>query len=324
MRFVNVFLLLLVSAVLATSLKRQRQTDYWLAGCSVLIVPMTWVVAGMALSEMPAILFVALSLDFQIRGLRALEAGHPIRGWFLVSGVCLGIAVWGRQPYLLLCGVLVLVGILERTLRMPAVIFVGIVLAMAIPLFVIWKGLIPPLAQDIVPLGVSIPHGLISLGYAGICFLLIAPQFRSLPLKVLLGLLVLTIATNAWLDILVLYPIQSLAERYFPTPILSLYGNFCGSLMVSCGVMFLAALLRIIWLDRKDLSRVTITAGLLCIAISPMFDAHQYSSRYTAMSLPYLIMAAQTCRRWRLETPIMAALGCGVGFLSLLGYFSGN
>jgi hypothetical protein len=79
-----------------------------------------------------------------------------------------------------------------------------------------------------------------------------------------------------------------------------------------------------IWLDRKDLSRVTITAGLLCIAIAPMFDTFQYSSRYTAMSLPYLIMAAQAWRRSRLETPITAALGCVLGFLSLLGYFSGN
>jgi hypothetical protein len=324
MRLVNVFLLALVSGILVSSLNRQRQTDHWVAGCSALIVPMTWVVAGMALSEMPAIVFVTLSLYLQLRALAALEAGHPIRGWFLVSGFCLGIAVWGRQPYLLLCGVPVLVGILERRLRMAAAIFVGIVLAMAIPLFVIWNGLVPPDSQDLVLLGVSVPHGLLSLGYAGICFFLIAPEFRYLPLKVLFGLLMLTIAANASLDIMVSYPIQSLADRYFPTSMLSLYGSVSGSLLLSCGLVFLAALLRMIWLDRKDLSRVTIIAGLLCIAIAPMFDTFQYSSRYTAMSLPYLIMAAQAWRRWRLETPITAALGCVLGFLSLLGYFSGN
>jgi hypothetical protein len=173
--------------------------------------------------------------------LGAPEAGHPIRGWFLVSGFCLGIALWGRQPYLLLRGVPVLVGILEHRLRMAAAIFVGIVLAMAIPLFVIWNGLVPPDSQDLVLLGVSVPHGLLSLGYAGICFFLVAAEFRHLPLKVLFGLLMLTIAANASLDIIVSYPIQSLADRYFPASMLSLYGSLSGSLLLSCGLVFLAA-----------------------------------------------------------------------------------
>jgi hypothetical protein len=68
------------------------------------------------------------------------------------------------MAYLLLCGVPVLVGILERRLRMAAVIIVGIVLAMAIPLFGIWNGLVPPDSQDLVLLEVSLPHGPLSLG----------------------------------------------------------------------------------------------------------------------------------------------------------------
>jgi hypothetical protein len=36
----------------------------------------------------------------------------------------------------------------------------------------------------------------------------------------------MTIAANAWLGILVLYPIQSLPDRYFSASNLSLYGDF--------------------------------------------------------------------------------------------------
>src|SRR5271154_5548352 len=67
MRLVNVFSLIALALVLVLWLKREGN-DYWVAGCSVLVVPMTWVVAGMALSEMSAMVFVTLSLYLQLRG----------------------------------------------------------------------------------------------------------------------------------------------------------------------------------------------------------------------------------------------------------------
>ena len=67
MRLVNVFSLIMLTLVLVMWLKREGN-DYWVAGCSVLVVPMTWVVAGMALSEMSAMVFVTLSLYLQLEG----------------------------------------------------------------------------------------------------------------------------------------------------------------------------------------------------------------------------------------------------------------
>ena len=101
MRFVNVFLLVALVLVLVMWLKRGA-SDYWVAGGSVLVVPMTWVVAGMALSEMPAMFFVTLSLYLQLRGLEAFHADRPTLGWFLVAGICLGVAVCGSRTCCLL------------------------------------------------------------------------------------------------------------------------------------------------------------------------------------------------------------------------------
>ena len=50
MRFVNVFLLVLLVLVLTSWLKSEGE-HFWIAGLSVLVVPMTWVVSGMALSR---------------------------------------------------------------------------------------------------------------------------------------------------------------------------------------------------------------------------------------------------------------------------------
>ena len=265
-----------VTLILVTSLKRKGD-DYWAAGFSVLVVPMVWPVAGMALSEMSAMVFVTLSLYLQLRGLKAFDADRSALAWFLAAGVSLGIAVWGRQPYLLLCGVAVLIALLEQGLRLPMAIFVGAAGSLAIPLFAIWKGFVPP-SQHLLP-GFSVSHALLWFGYTGVCFIL-APS----------------------------------AAR--------LYGNLAGSLFLSFGVLSLAMLLRMIWKSRKDTKGLTINAGLLCVGAAPLFDTHQYSSRYTAMSLPYLILAAQPWRQWSLKTVMLTVLGCGLGFLSLKEYFS--
>ena len=176
MRLVNVVLLVVVAGVLAACLKRRGCSDYLVASGSILVVPMTWVLAGMALTEMPAMLFAALGLYLQLRGVEALGRGRAVLGWFAASGICIGVAVWGRQPYLVLAGVPVLLALLDRRVRLPAVIVVGIVMASAIPLGAAWQGLVPP--SDEVALGLAPLNGLISLGYIGVCFFLLAPNIR--------------------------------------------------------------------------------------------------------------------------------------------------
>jgi hypothetical protein len=321
MRFVNVFLLLVVISMLTSWLRELKCGDYVAASCSVLVVPMTWIIAGMALSEMSAVVFVTLSLYLQLRGLAAMERGRPVMGWFLASGVSLGIAVWGRQPYLLLVGVPALLALLEKKLRAPALVFGVAAIAVTLPLFVIWNGLLPP-SNHGMQQGFSLIHCIFSFAYTGICLALLAPRFVRLPIKIVVGLVTLTVVVNALVRGFVLYPVRSLVDRCVPASVVPAFGNFCGSLFLSCGVVSLALLLKLLWDGRRDLKLVAVHGGLLCVAASPIFVAHQYSSRYTAMSLPYLILAAQPLREWTLKTVVSAAVGCGIGFLSLFGYFS--
>ena len=319
MRFVNVSLLIALALILAASSKGEGKSR-WITGLSVLIVPMSWVVGGLSLTEISAMVFVTLGLYLQLRGIGALEARGAVSVWFLAGGICLGVAIWGRQPYLLLAGVPMLVAMFEKKLRVPAAIFFVTACASALPLFMIWRGLLPP-SQHVVHAGLSVVHGLASFGYAGFCFFLLAPRHRWLSAKVIIALVVLTIVVNASLGAFVVYPVHSVIQRFLPPVLIPAYGELAGSLFLSLGVVFLAALLRMTWTDRNDVRRLTIHIGLLCVCAAPLLDPHQYSSRYTAMCLPYLILAAQPLRQWKLDTAITAALGCGIGFMSLYGYF---
>jgi hypothetical protein len=86
------------------------------------------------------------------------------------------------------------------------------------------------------------------------------------------------------------------------------------------GLFFLAAALRALWNQRHDLSRVAVYSGLICVSLSPLFVVHQYSSRYTAMALPFLILAVDDWRLWQTETLLLSGVGAGMGVLSLFGY----
>lgn len=319
MRLTNVVLLAVVAGILAAWLKRQDRPDYLLAACSILVVPMTWVLAGMALTSMPALVFLSLSLYALLRGVEALERGTPVLTWFVAGGIFLGVAVWGRQPTLVLAGVPVLLALLDRRLRIPAFVFAAVVVAFTLPLVIAWDGFTPP--NEEADEGLSLRHGLTSLGYTGLCFFLLAPRPEWLSRKSLVAAAVAAAVVNAALGLVVICPFSSFVDDFLSASGMAICAVLFGSLLVFCAILFLGWILRIIWQARRDLKQVTINVGLLCIALSPALIANYYSSRYTAMALPYLVLAAQPWRAWGWRTNGTAIVGATVGLLSLLGYF---
>ena len=324
MRLVNVGLLTIVAGILMVWLRRQNQPDYLLASCAILVVPMTWVLAGMALTSMPSLVFTTLSLYGLLRGVEAFEKGapalgRPVLGWFIAGGIFLGVAVWGRQPALVLVAVPVLLALLDRTLRIPALAFVAIVVLIAAPLVVAWEGFTPP--NEEAEEGLSLRHGLSSLGYAGLCFFLLVPRLEWLSWRPLVATAGALAAVNAALGIVAICPFASRLDDFLSDFGMASCARLFGSSLVFCAVMFLGWILRIAWHGRRDLKQVTIHAGLLCVVLSPALIANYYSSRYTAMALPYLVLAAQPWRTWGWNTSAATLAGCAAGLLSLLGYF---
>jgi hypothetical protein len=319
MRLVNVALLVVVAGILAAWLRRQDRPDYLLASCTILVVPMTWVLAGMALTSMPALVFVSLSLYVLLRGVEALERETPVLGWFVAGGIFLGIAVWGRQTALVLTAVPMLLALLDRRLRLPALVFVAAIAVLTAPLVIAWEGFTPP--NEEADEGLSLRHGLASLGYTGLCFFLLAPRLRWLSWKSLVAAAVVAGIVNASLGIVVLFPFEAVMDDFLSDSGMAAYGILFGALLAFCAIMFLGWMLRITWHDRLDLKQVTINVGLLCLALSPALIANYYSSRYTAMALPYLVLAVQPWRMWDWKMSGAAIAGCTAGLLSLHGYF---
>ena len=212
--------------------------------------------------------------------------------------------------------------LLEPRLRFAALLFVAIVLAIAFPLFAVWHGLVPPSHQERVQQGLAPINAILSLGYTGLCFFLLAPKTRWSSTTGLAVLVVAAFVANALFGLIAIAPLRTIVERHLSAGFAAAYGNLCGSMFLACGVVFIIWLIRSTWERRDDLQAVALNAGLLCIALSPIFIGHQYSSRYTAMSLPYLILAAEPWRNWQMTNVVTTVIGVLVGAMSLMGYFT--
>lgn len=321
MRLVNVALLVVVASILVAASARDALGDRLITAGSVLVVPMTWVLAGMALSEMPALVFATLSLFFQFKALQSIGDRSPAIRWFLASAVCLGVAAWGRQPYLLLAGVPLALALMDARLRMAAGLFLGVVLAMVTPLFIVWGGFTPP-SHHFVQQAPTLYNSLVSLGYAGFALALVAPGVPWRHRGVLIGLFAVVSIANCSLSIWAVYPLRGSIERLLPGDAVSAYGLLCGAFAMTSSIATLAFIFHLIWKGRADPRRLTTTLSLLCMCLWPAFMGANFSSRYMAMGLPYLLLAVEPLRDWNVKTLAGAAVGCTTGALALLGYYA--
>jgi hypothetical protein len=325
LRLVNVFLLFAVIATTGFSLKIKDYQYPALLSTAAIVIPTTWVMGGLALTEMPAIVLVSLSMYILIKQSSSIESSNAYLSLLsiIIGGAFLGLAAWGRQPYILLAGAPCLASLQQRKKLLYSLLYAGSACLVFLPLVIIWGGLVPP-SHTFVQKGISFVNAIFSLAYAGASTFIVMPQFFSIVLC-RLGIIVTAsfVAFNLASGVFNLVPLKALVDRVLVSQTLvEIYSRLCGGMLLSFGALFLFALLRNIYLRRKDYVSSLILICLLIISLSPLFIAHQYSSRYTGMALPFILLAASEHYRVGWFTAVTAIIGIILGALSLHGYFS--
>jgi hypothetical protein len=242
--------------------------------------------------------------------------------WFIGAGVLLGIAIAGRQTTSVLAVTPLLLPLIDRRLLAPVLVQAAIAALMALPLLIAWGGPVPPL--DDTEAGLAPENALLSLGYLLVGFLLLAkhPHWLLRWPCLLSGIVLL--ALNAWLEIAVVFPLASIADNFLSEPQMWAYGIVCGSLLMWAGGAFLAWIAGEAWQNRRDPRQVLVLAGLVALSLTPALIGNQFSSRYAATALPYLLLAAAAHRETGFATNLKAALGCAFGLAALLSYYWGD
>ena len=173
-RLVNPILFLGAARLLSTH-SREPHMGAQLLGC-----PFIGISIGMALTEIPAFFLVcgALLIFFQAKEKIFADFGIGLMQ-ALLAGVCFGLAILGRQTY----AVVLLAFLLLISQPRQALVYGFFVFAAAAvfgPIFYIWGGYLPPVAEKGTT-GLAWNFAALAFAYTGFATLFIAPRFLFMP-----------------------------------------------------------------------------------------------------------------------------------------------
>lgn len=319
-RIPNLVLLAASTGAIAYTMARWRLTDPWARAAMILALPIIWVSAGMAFTEMPALAFASFSLAASAWAMSG-PAEARLRLWlgFAVAGICFGAAILGRQPYLPAAGGFVLIAIFEPRFRWPALLATVLACAVPLPVFLLWGGLVAPQVAWVG--GVDLSHGALAFAYLSVLVLILAPAYFmtrwkwSLIAGLVIGLAILPFGGLP----------ATIAEGvavHLPRLLAHLFQLGISVVLVGGGASVIVASAVNIWTRRDDRIFVLMVLLTLGMASTAASITHQFSSRYLMAAFPFALFAVQPYFTPSRCAAARLAAGALCGYLSLAHYFN--
>lgn len=288
-RWVGFFCLLLSSILVSktTFASNQRFLSISQVGICFLGIPFLWPCAGMALTEIPAMLFFSLAL-FYIARMIGAENSNAHFSLAALAGLSLGLAILGRQTYLILIPVIFLWALFQRKFLLPVLllfVFAGLCSGW---LFIVWKGLVPP-SQQMVDGGLRFDHSLLAMVYIGVAGFVLAPRLLvQMPLRFGIPFLVITGAIGFFTIGGEIVPAKSLLLSLFGAEWAVQIGRFALATMFGISVLWIISLSIKIVSERSPFLFLNLLILLAFIA-APAKISHLFSSRYVVTAMIPLI-----------------------------------
>ncbi len=331
-RMVNIILLGITNLIIYKTfqlLNNSKHLNIALA-LSVFAFSTLYTITGMALTEIPAILFLTITVFYTVRQYLSNEF-NIIQA--IISGLSFSLAILGRQPIIALLGafpffffsIVKPYKIKIQNKRFIYYIIITFVISLIIPfyIFYIW-GNIQPISMEVTGIGLAPNHLILSLGYAAIFTFLIYPHFYSfkyISFKEIIIVTTIAIVSNFILLKVEFTPFLSLARKYLSPTTLYVYSLACGSILAILGILFTFYFLKKQFKTANTLIFV-LSIGFLLIISTSIKVTHQFSARYVAQAFPLLVIAINYDRKKITYLDIITLLiGGTLGIISLESYF---
>lgn len=289
-RWIN-FLALLSVAILISKTSwpiKQQNISFPEASLCILGVPFIWPCVGMALTEIPALVFFTIAVVcISCMIFRDCIKQQLVLG--IAAGLALGIAILGRQTYLVILPCLIVWGVFYKNYWLPVAFIIVFSLISSGWVFLIWKGLVPP-SQRSLDSGLRIDHAILAATYIGVAGLILAPNvmreltvFKSLLFGILFG------GLGSWYLGAQILPAKSLLTSLFGPQLSIFIGGAVLAVMVGVAAVWLISI-----------SKVSLACGnrfvvlnwlfLAAFVAAPAKISHLFSSRYVVSALIPLII----------------------------------
>lgn len=298
-------------------------------------IPMTYVISGLALTEAPAVFFFTAGVYLISASAAPGNAYTTAIIQSLSGGLCMSLAILGRQPYLLVLAAFPILFFYRKDdVKGVVLLLLALVMSLALPvyIFMIWNDLVAPsdaaLYDQIASEGVSYRFDFFFLCIAYYCFALfiIAPGFfrklqkREIIMYIILYLILALI--NYKFELIHFFFLRFIIEKFIPSPdLIPLLEILFGAALPLLGFYFLATLYH--QLQRTAFKRdlVFYSAVMILIALSCVKITWGFSSRYAAQAIPLLILTGSYFYKPSKYNSIRITAGVILGLLSVVSYF---
>ena len=321
-RWVNFCSFLCVVVLLASHKLTEPFGARLLSACMLLAVPFLWPPVGLALTELPALVFFT---GFVLLFLRLInpdfELSGKVFGLALAAGFCLGTAILGRQTFLVVLPVLVVMMFWVRGKSLAVLVCITTALAVCGWLFLLWHSLNPP-HYNTPNSSVSLANLLLSLSYAAAATLFLNPGWFARQRPIVWVICTIFASTLAYFarkyeD----PPAKSLLVHAFGVQLGLLIGFVIGCALAAIGVVWAWTAFKTFWRERKDPGQAFLLMSLAALVLAPMKITWQFSSRYVvgALGVLYLVIDAP-CQSPRYRAARMI-VGSILGMAILWSYY---
>jgi 4-amino-4-deoxy-L-arabinose transferase-like glycosyltransferase len=298
-------------------------------------IPMTWILSGMALTEMPAIFLMTFGFLLLIwsttphqtkdgkethgKNTNVVSAKQIIAA--IIGGLAMGVAISGRQPLLVTLAAVPILAIDSRS-RIQVLCFLLSGAIIPIILFATWGGLVPPTHQ-FVGEGLSVPHLILAYCYAGGITLILSPRFFSYNFKITVIIAVFSILINAIFSWIEFVPMRTLSNQLIPEAVFPIYIEICSGLLFSLGVLYLASIIKNLINNRENLNYLFLGIATLFICFTALKVTHQFSSRYVAQAIPLFALITEPYSKANYFKATRVVIGSLLGLAILTSYYFG-
>ncbi len=298
-----------------------------------LAIPMTYVTAGLALTEMPAMFFFSVGIYLTFRTVILEKKTKYQLLYLIMSGLCFGISITGRQPYLVIVAVL---PVLFLDINWKDNIWKIVVLSIAallLPAYIfwVWKDLVPPtdavLYNDLAKAGSSfrLDFFFLCLAYFAVILFIIQPNFYQKPSSKTLGYFglfwVILFALNFAFKWAIYVPFEGVFSVFYKSQeIKELTGIISGASLAFIAAYFLFTLGKHVINSNLQKYFLFYALGTVLVAFSCCKITWGFSSRYAAQAIPLLIPMAAYFRQSALHASNNFIIGIIIGLASLVSY----
>lgn len=320
MRFFNFGFFLCTLFAMYAVLKKMK-SDAYLLPLVLFFVPVMWPIAGMALTEMPAMCMALLGCYFLTSIVNETEHTSTTIFKALICGVFLGLSILGRTTFLVFFPVhlFLMVRFSNNKVRLYLLVSMIVMALIAIPMFLVWRNLVPPDLQFVNKSSLQPQYLFLSISYTAMFALIVDLNFVVVSRKTLWIILASTLLfgiINIFTGFIEYEILKYIINKIDQPMIQEVFPRLVPCVFFFISTCFCVNYIPMVWSDLYT-HRILFHAIAILLILTSLKISHQFSARYASIAIPFLLLGLYPHIKLSVRSYLVWIFTIGLGSISL-------